>query len=78
MEVNQKESRRSTKGNKYQCRIQRIWNMARKITIRKRMERNMENTKMDEESHRWLHCNIEPKKVASVTAVQKKVLETRA
>ena len=79
--------------------------MTRKTTIRKRMERNMENTKtfneekviklsikevqrqkiqievyekLDEESHKWLQWNIEPKKVASIIAVQEKMVETRA
>ena len=33
--------------------------------------------KLDEESHRWLQCNIEPKKVASVIAVQEQMVETR-
>ena len=33
--------------------------------------------KLDEESHRWLQCNIEPKKVASIIAVQEQMVETR-
>ena len=33
--------------------------------------------KRDEESHRWLQCNIEPKKVASIIAVQEQMVETR-
>ena len=32
--------------------------------------------KLDEESHKWLQCNIEPKKVASVIAIQEQMLET--
>ena len=49
MEVNQPGSRRSTEGNKCQCRTQRRWSMARKTTIEKRMERNMEKTKTPNE-----------------------------
>ena len=33
--------------------------------------------KADEESHRYLQCNIEPKKVASIIAVQKQMVKTR-
>ena len=33
--------------------------------------------KLDEESHRWLQCNIEPKKIVSVIAVQEQMVETR-
>ena len=33
--------------------------------------------KLDEESDRWLQCNIEPKKVASIIAVEKQMVETR-
>ena len=34
--------------------------------------------KLDEENHRWLQCNIEPKKVASIIAGQEQVVETMA
>ena len=34
--------------------------------------------KLYEENHRWLQSNIEPKKVVSITAVQKHMMETRA
>ena len=34
--------------------------------------------KLDEESHRWLQCNVEPKKVASIIAVYKQMLEASA
>ena len=34
--------------------------------------------KLDEESHRWLQCNVEPRKVASIIAVQEQMVETRA
>ena len=34
--------------------------------------------KLYEENHRWLQSNIEPKKVVSITAVQKHMVETRA
>ena len=33
--------------------------------------------KLDEESHRWLQCNKDPKKIASVIAVQEQMKETR-
>ena len=33
--------------------------------------------KLDEERHRWLQCNIEPKKVAPIIAVQEQMVETR-
>ena len=33
--------------------------------------------KLDEESWRWIQCNIEPKKVASNKAVQEQMVETR-
>ena len=33
--------------------------------------------KLYEESHRWLQCNIETKKVASVIVVQEQMVETR-
>ena len=33
--------------------------------------------KADKESHRYLQCNIEPKKVASIIAVQKQMVKTR-
>ena len=33
--------------------------------------------KLDEESHRWLQCNIEPKKIVSIIAVQEQMVETR-
>ena len=33
--------------------------------------------KLDEESHRWLQCNIESKKVGSIIAVQEQMVETR-
>ena len=33
--------------------------------------------KADEESHRYLQCNIEPKKVASIIAVQEQMVKTR-
>ena len=36
------------------------------------------NKKLDEESHRWLQCNIEPKKVAPIIVVQEQMVETRA
>ena len=34
--------------------------------------------KLDEENHRWLQCNIELKKVASIIAGQEQVVETMA
>ena len=34
--------------------------------------------KLYEENHRWLQSNIEPKKVVSITAIQKHMVETRA
>ena len=34
--------------------------------------------KLDEESHRWLQCNKELKKVASIIAVQELMVERRA
>ena len=34
--------------------------------------------KLDEESHRWLQCNIEPKKVASIIVVKEQMVETGA
>ena len=34
--------------------------------------------KLDEESHRWLQCNVEPRKVVSIIAVQEQMVETRA
>ena len=79
--------------------------MARKTTIRSRMERIWKSTemlnevkvrkpyikkvevkrmqsevykKLYEENHRWLQSNIEPRKVVSITAVQKHMVETRA
>ena len=44
-------------------------------------DKKMQNevyAKLDEESHRWLQCNIEPKKVASIISVQGQIVETRA
>ena len=34
--------------------------------------------KLDKKSHRWLECNIKPKKVASIIAVQEQIGKTRA
>ena len=34
--------------------------------------------KLGEESHRWLQCNIETKKVISIIAVREQMIETRA
>ena len=38
---------------------------------------NKASEQLDEEKYRWLLCKIEPKKIASIIAVQEKMVETK-
>ena len=38
---------------------------------------NKASEQLDEEKDRWLLCKIEPKKIASIIAVQEKMVETK-
>ena len=54
--------------------------MSENYKLKKYKDKKMQSDgheKADEESHRYLQCNIEPKKVASIIAVQKQIVKTR-
>ena len=54
--------------------------MSENYKLKKYKDKKMQSDgheKVDEESHRYLQCNIEPKKVASIIAVQKQMVKTR-
>ena len=69
-------------------RIKGIWKklkhlmkgMSKNCKLKKYKDKKMQSDvheKADEESHRYLQCNIEPKKVASIIAVQEQMVKTR-